>query len=127
MNSFPGAISQILTNLIDNSLIHGLSGVEEGRIKVEAHIEESGAEEGSYVILEYTDNGRGLTPEEKERLFEPFFTTRRGSGGSGLGMHIVFNLVTQTLRGQIDCLSAPGRGIKFVLRLPVDLDMDAGE
>ncbi|MDQ1257337.1 MAG: hypothetical protein QG656_1941 [Candidatus Hydrogenedentes bacterium] len=67
----------------------------------------------------YSDDGKGMTPEELAHLYEPFFTTKRSRGGSGLGMHIVYNLVTQTLGGQIHCSSEPGEGTSFVLRLPV--------
>jgi len=115
LQSHPGALSQILTNLIDNSLIHGFDQREDGVIEIEAH------REGATLVLTYRDDGWGMSAEQSERVFEPFYTTRRGAGGSGLGMHVVFNLVTQTLGGQIELRSVPGAGVSFVIRFPVEM------
>ncbi|MFA5905120.1 MAG: HAMP domain-containing sensor histidine kinase, partial [Desulfobacula sp.] len=112
LNSFPGAFSQILNNLIMNSLIHGFQGMEKGVITVDISCEEKN------IIFVYRDNGRGMNEEEKEKVFDPFFTTRRGKGGTGLGMSIVFNLVTQTLKGSIECESSPGNGVVFTMKFP---------
>lgn len=112
LNSFPGAFSQILNNLIMNSLIHGFSEMENGQIKIKT------SRENENIIFEYSDNGKGMTAEQKEKAFDPFYTTMRGKGGTGLGMSIVFNLVTQTLKGSIDCQSEPGKGICFTMRFP---------
>ncbi|MBA3009332.1 MAG: response regulator [Proteobacteria bacterium] len=116
LNSFPGAFSQILSNLIMNSLIHGFEGVENGTIEIGV------TRQGGQVVFVYRDNGRGMTENQKERLFDPFFTTMRGKGGTGLGMSIVFNLVTQTLRGSIHLESHVGKGVTFTIRFPVDGD-----
>ena len=62
--------------------------------------------------------GSGMKKEDLARIFDPFFTTGRGKGGSGLGMHIVYNLATQTLGGQIECRSSPGEGVRVSIRLP---------
>ena len=69
------------------------------------------------VVISYADDGKGMSPEVKKKLFEPFFTTRRGSGGSGLGMHIVYNLVVFKMNGSIECSSDLGAGTKFVIRI----------
>jgi signal transduction histidine kinase len=114
ITSHPGALSQILTNLVLNSLIHGFDGVARGEVRIVA------ARDGDHIDMHYQDNGKGMSASSVTHVFEPFFTTRRGQGGSGLGMHIVYNLVTQTLRGQIDCHSAPGAGVDFRIRFPVN-------
>jgi len=112
LNSFPGAFSQILNNLIMNSLIHGFQGIQKGHITVTI------SRQGKDILFVYQDNGRGMNKEEKEKVFDPFYTTMRGKGGTGLGMSIVFNLITQTLKGSIECESSPGRGVVFTLKFP---------
>lgn len=112
LNSFPGAFSQILNNLIMNSLIHGFQGIQKGHITVAI------SRQGKDILFVYQDNGRGMNKEEKEKVFDPFYTTMRGKGGTGLGMSIVFNLITQTLKGSIECESSPGRGVVFTLKFP---------
>ena len=74
--------------------------------------------ENGQVELTYTDDGKGIPAAVLGRVFDPFFTTRRGSGGSGLGLHIVYNLVTGTLKGQISVQSTPGAGTTFIVRFP---------
>lgn len=106
----PGALYQIITNLVMNSLTHGLAADVPGCIRIEAS-----RKEGAILII-YADDGRGMEDAVRARVFEPFFTTRRGQGGSGLGMHIVYSLVTQVLHGHIDCESAPGQGTRFDIR-----------
>ena len=64
----------------------------------------------------FSDDGVGMEESVRRRIYDPFFTTRRGQGGSGLGMHIVYNLVVQTLEGSIECVSGPGKGTRFILR-----------
>lgn len=114
-DGYPGFLSQILTNFIENSLIHGFSEKEKGHIVMEI------SPVGDQIILRYTDDGRGMNEDDRRRIFDPFFTTARGQGGSGLGMHIVYNLVTQHLGGTIDCRSAPLQGIAFTLTIPAVL------
>lgn len=116
LNSYPGAIMQILTNLIMNSLIHGFADGRPGEISI--HVESS----GDMLELRYRDSGVGMDQEQRERIFDPFYTTTRGSGGTGLGMNIVYNLVTQTLGGTISLESSPGQGALFMLTLPLDQD-----
>jgi len=74
---------------------------------------------GQQVRIEYTDDGVGIPPENLNHIFEPFFTTARDHGGTGLGLHIVYNLVTQKMGGTIACESTVGVGTKFMIILPV--------
>lgn len=112
VDGYPGALSQILTNFVMNSLLHGFEGVEAGLIRIVAE------RDGDDVRLVYTDDGRGMDRPTLEKIFEPFFTTKRGRGGSGLGLHVVYNLATQTLGGRIGCQSSPGQGTRFELVFP---------
>ncbi|MBF0447525.1 MAG: GAF domain-containing sensor histidine kinase [Magnetococcales bacterium] len=107
VKSFPSVIAQIVTNLVFNSLIHGFETVKNGQITllVTDHEER--------IAFEYSDNGIGMSAEQLNQIYNPFFTTKRNQGGSGLGMHIVYNLVTQTLDGTIRCQSRPGEGCRF--------------
>ncbi len=115
ITSYPGAFSQIITNLIMNSLIHGFENIDNGKIFIKVIHHENTIE------LIYQDSGRGLEEEEKRKIYDPFFTTKRGEGGTGLGMHIVFNLVTQTLGGNIECESEKDNGVKFTIKIPETL------
>ena len=111
--SYPGAFSQILTNLILNSLSHGFEQKAQGTIVLQITCEHDTLE------LQYSDDGCGMTAETLSRIFEPFYTTKRGQGGTGLGLHIVYNLVTQQLRGNITCESTPGIGTTFHIEVPI--------
>ncbi|WP_320044470.1 response regulator [uncultured Desulfobacter sp.] len=113
LNSYPGAFSQILTNLVMNSLLHGFEGIEAGQITITVK------KENHSIILCYEDNGKGMTKEHQKRIFDPFFTTKRGAGGTGLGMHLVFNLVSKKLNGQISCTSAVNKGTFFTITVPM--------
>jgi signal transduction histidine kinase/purine-cytosine permease-like protein len=113
LNSYPGAFSQIVTNLVLNSLLHAYTPGDSG------HIILSFAQTQNTLCFEYADDGCGIPPEHLGKIFEPFFTTKRGQGGSGLGLHIVYNLVTQKLGGTIQCQSQPGKGTKFAIELPL--------
>ncbi|MDY6805697.1 MAG: ATP-binding sensor histidine kinase [Cyanobacteriota bacterium] len=115
LDSYPGALSQIITNLVVNSIDRAYNGDEAGKLEFEIEVI------GDRLILQYSDDGCGIPPENLDKIFEPFFTTARDRGGSGLGLHIVYNLVTQTLFGKITCESAVGEGTKFVLDLPLQL------
>jgi signal transduction histidine kinase len=112
MNSFPGALSQVVTNLVMNALLHAFEGRSGGAITVHGELE------GDEVVLNISDDGIGMSATDLNRFFDPFFTTKRGSGGTGLGAHIVFNLVTGVLGGSIRVASAPGAGTQIKLRLP---------
>ena len=111
--TYPGALSQILTNLIMNSLIHGFENIDKGHIEIQ--FDEIG---DSYHLL-YRDNGRGIGKANLEKIFRPFFTTKRDSGGSGLGLHIIYTIVTQQLNGTINLESEIDQGIEILIRFPV--------
>ncbi|RKZ52427.1 MAG: hybrid sensor histidine kinase/response regulator [Candidatus Parabeggiatoa sp. nov. 2] len=114
IDSVPGTLEQILTNLMMNSLIHGFEeGQKAGRILITATLT------GENLHLEYSDTGKGIAPENLEKIFEPFFTTHRAHGGTGLGLYICYNLVTTQLHGNITCESSPGKGVLFVIDYPV--------
>jgi len=108
----PGIITQILNNLVFNSVVHGFDGRTGGLIRIGCR------EENDEIILDYQDDGRGLTEEESQHIFDQFFTTRRDSGGTGLGMNIVLNLVTEKLKGKIRVTAPEGGGTGFTLRFP---------
>lgn len=114
INSYPGVFSQILTNLIINSLIHGFYQRDQGIIRIEVSPLASGD-----LRIFYADDGRGMTESALTHLFEPFFTSMRNDGGSGLGSYIVYNLVTQTLKGSIRGENAPGGGLQYVIEIPM--------
>ncbi|HZP66127.1 MAG TPA: two-component regulator propeller domain-containing protein [Rudaea sp.] len=114
LDTYPGALYQIVSNLVMNSLMHAFEPGVAGEIRVFAE------RHGDHVRLTYRDNGKGMSESVCAQIFEPFFTTRRGQGGSGLGMHIVYNLVTQLLKGSIRVESAPGEGARFEILLPIE-------
>jgi len=109
----PGVLAQILTNMIMNSLIHGFEDKPKGAIRLEI------SEHNGNLIIDYSDDGRGLDEGTLAQHFEAFFTTRRGKGGSGLGTHIMYNLVTQTLGGSIEAFSQPDEGLQYKITIPV--------
>lgn len=112
MDSYPGHLEQILNNLIVNSILHGFEGRGGGKVSISASLAEQ------QVCLVYADDGVGIAPELQAKIFEPFFSTKIGAGGSGLGMYIVNNLVCGTLQGAVTLDSAPGQGVRFEFRLP---------
>lgn len=113
LDSYPGPFGQVLMNLIRNAVIHGFEDRGEGHIRIAASVEEE-----NWIELAFADDGKGIAADHLDRIFDPFFTTRFGQGGSGLGLHIVHNLVTGVLGGRIAVCSAPGEGTEFRLRLP---------
>ena len=113
MDSYPGPLEQVIANLVGNAVSHGLAGIECGHILLQAT-----AVGEAQVLLSCRDDGVGMPPATLKRIFEPFFTTRLGQGGSGLGLYIVYNLVTGVLGGTIAVDSAPGKGSTFTLTLP---------
>ncbi|MFC5353623.1 trifunctional serine/threonine-protein kinase/ATP-binding protein/sensor histidine kinase [Azospirillum himalayense] len=113
LDSYPGVIAQIVTNLITNSVNHAYREGEKGRIAITAQTLENDG-----VRLVYQDDGCGIPVENHIKVFEPFFTTRRGTGSTGLGLHIVFNLVTSQLGGTIQLDSRPGEGTRFTVEFP---------
>lgn len=112
VDSYPGVLSQILTNLVMNSFIHGFEGREKGGITLRMWTT------ADRIYMEFKDNGNGMDETTVRHAFDPFFTTRRSAGGTGLGLHIVFNLVTVKLKGDITCSSTPGEGATFLIHFP---------
>jgi PAS domain S-box-containing protein len=113
MDSYPGPLSQALRNLIENSIVHGFDSRGPGTIRLSAH--DGGNDE---IVIEVADSGAGIPAANLPRIYDPFFTTRLGSGGSGLGLYITHNIVTGVLGGRIDAASEEGKGARFTLRLP---------
>jgi signal transduction histidine kinase/PAS domain-containing protein len=113
LDSYPGAVAQIVTNLTMNGLLHAFpEDAKPGRMAFKVR------QIGDTAVLVYKDDGAGMPRETLKRIFDPFFTTKRGSGGTGLGMTIVYNLVTQRLGGTISAKSAPGEGLRIRMTLP---------
>ncbi len=120
--TYPGAISQIFTNLLINSLVHGFYKDQHGRIEICAR-----SIEHQTLELIYRDNGVGLEKTELDKVFEPFYTTKKIKGSTGLGLHIVSNLVNKTLRGTIQLNSSKNKGVEFLIRIPIDSTFDFNE
>jgi signal transduction histidine kinase len=120
MDSYPGALSQVITNLIENSLKHGLAAKFNG--KVEVLVRRLGPQFTEIIVA---DDGAGIPDEIKPSMFQAFFTTKAGKGGSGLGLHIVKSIVCGPLGGQISFQSETGQGARFVITLPNKAPVEA--
>jgi signal transduction histidine kinase len=120
MDSLPGPLGQIVINLVNNAYLHAFEGRSDGVLRIQATPEGASA-----VRLVFTDNGVGMAPELLDKLFQHFFSTKIGKGGTGLGMAIVHNLVTKALGGSITVASAVGQGSRFELLLPRVLPLNA--
>lgn len=114
MDSYPGPLGQVLTNILQNARLHGFEGRTEGVLRIACHAHHNGL-----VRIVCSDDGNGMAPEVLERVFEAFFTTKFGKGGSGLGMQIVYTLVTGLLGGQVHVTSSPGAGTEVEIMLPL--------
>ena len=112
MDSYPGLLAQVLTNLTMNSITHAFAPEQQGQIVLAVDCVDD------VVNIVFSDNGRGIAAEHMGRIFEPFFTTRRGQGGTGLGLHIVFNIVTKQLGGTIAVRNGVPQGACFELAIP---------
>ncbi len=110
---YAGPFSQIVINLIMNSMIHGFDGVEKGLVEIGVQ------QVGNDLIYTHKDNGKGMSPEVMDHLYEQFFTTKKNQGGSGIGMNLIKKIVSQTLKGTIECESAPSKGVLFSIRFPI--------
>ena len=113
MDSLPGALGQVIINLVNNAYLHAFEGRSNGVVRISAELQDGQA------VLRFEDNGVGISPEHLERLFEPFFSTKHGKGGTGLGMGIVDSLVRKALGGRIAVTSTVGQGSCFELHLPL--------
>ncbi|GAB1544316.1 hypothetical protein NUACC21_69920 [Scytonema sp. NUACC21] len=124
IDSYPGAFSQIVTNLVMNSINHAYQPGQHGHLCFEL------TQQNNRLLVSYTDDGCGIPPENLSKIFEPFFTTGRSYGGSGLGLHIVYNLVTQKLQGTIRCESGLDKHLsypfstKFIMNLPLKVNCE---
>ena len=113
LDGYPGALAQVVTNLLVNAVTHAFPGGVAGQVELSSRVE------GDWLVLQFEDDGQGIAAEHLPHIFEPFFTTKRGAGGSGLGLHVVYNIVTQRLGGQIQVASTVGSGTCFTLRMPL--------
>ncbi|MFD1156141.1 ATP-binding protein [Undibacterium aquatile] len=113
MDSYPGALGQVMTNLINNAFIHAFDPDKRGRVTISAKLIDS-----EHVEMLVADDGKGIPPANLGRIFDPFFTTRLGQGGSGLGLNIVYNLIKDVLGGNITVESQLGKGTCFKITLP---------
>jgi signal transduction histidine kinase len=113
IDGYPGSYGQIITNLFLNAVNHAFQDGRPGTISVVAKLR--GTDD---IEIIFADNGTGMTPDVQRQAFDPFFTTRRNEGGTGLGLHIVYNLVTQQLGGRMMLESRPGQGTTFRIIMP---------
>ncbi|WP_420964506.1 PAS domain S-box protein [Bradyrhizobium sp. B120] len=113
MNSYPGPYGQVLTNLFLNAVAHAFPDGKAGEVEIQVH-----ASGNDYVEVIFADNGCGMSLDVRRRAFDPFFTTRRDQGGTGLGLHIVYSIVTNRLGGRLSLESAPGNGTRIQMILP---------
>ncbi len=112
LDSYPGPLGQVVINLVNNAYLHAFEGRSDGVLTISAQAD------GDQVLLSVTDNGVGMSPQLLAQMFQPFFSTKIGRGGTGLGMTIVDNLVRKVLGGTLEVTSTVGQGSRFVLRLP---------
>lgn len=112
INSYPGYIAQIIINFINNSILHGFDKNIQGEIKLQ--IEQI----DSYLKITYTDNGKGIDMENKEKIFDQYYTTKRGKGGSGLGLYIVKSIIENKLQGTVSFKSQKNEGVTFLIKIP---------
>lgn len=116
LNTYAGAFSQVITNLIINSIIHGYDEGESGKIQIDCYKDE-------YTVkIVYKDDGKGIAKENLKRIFEPFFTTNRQKGGTGLGLNIIYNIITSQMKGSIVCNSELGKGVEFIVLFQEERD-----
>lgn len=115
LDSYPGALAQILTNLVLNALTHAFDDRSAGHITIRAEPFDG------WVEIRCEDDGKGIPAAHLSHIFDPFFTTKGAAGGTGLGLHIVFNLVTNTLHGEVRCESREGHGSTFIIRVPASV------
>ena len=113
INSYPGSFSQIITNLVMNSVIHAFTEGEKGKIIIDLE------KKNDNLFITYQDNGKGIKKEHINKIFDPFFTTNRDKGGSGLGLNIIYNIITSRLNGKITCESIEKEGVLFLIILPL--------
>ena len=114
MHSYPGPLGQVITNLINNALLHAFDARSDGHILLSARLTPE-----RRVQIIFQDDGLGIPGENLSHIFDPFFTTKMGQGGSGLGLSICYNIITSILNGQISVQSQPGSGTRFLIDIPL--------
>ncbi len=114
ITSYPGAYYHIISNMIMNSLKHAFPD-NRGHIHLAIHVE------GDNILISYKDDGQGMDKDVLNQIFDPFYTTKRGEGGTGLGLYMTYNIVCQRLDGKIKAQSAPGEGTRFDISLPLNI------
>jgi signal transduction histidine kinase len=113
VDTYPGALGQVLTNLLTNAMAHAYDEGQAGKLAI--RVSEPRLD---VVRIVFSDDGKGIPPENLGKVFDPFFTTGRSAGSTGLGLHIVYNLVTSRLQGRIDLYSKLGKGTRFTIEIP---------
>ena len=121
MDSYPGALGQLITNLVSNALQHGFENRTSGQMRLFAETAPN-----ERIILHFTDDGVGMSEDTRNRVFDPFFTTKLGQGGSGLGMNIVYNIVHEVLGGSVEVTSILGAGTHITVNLPRNAPQSTG-
>jgi signal transduction histidine kinase len=116
IDGYPGPYGQVITNFINNALLHAFDGKKGGHMCLSARLAPD-----SRVRITFADDGVGISAQSVSHIFDPFFTTKMGQGGNGLGLYISYNIVTSLLNGQIDVISQPGQGCRFVMDLPLQV------
>jgi len=116
LNSYPGALAQVMTNLVNNSLLHGFSVDKTG------HIDISASADGEFIVLTYQDDGVGMHQGQVQQAFDKYFSTKIGKGGSGLGLSICKELIEGELEGSINLVSEPEKGVKITMKLKQNID-----
>ncbi len=114
IDSYPGPLNDVLLNLVNNAMIHGYAERDHGTVTISAQTASKG-----WIELRVEDSGSGIVPANLARIYDPFFTTKLGTGRSGLGLYITHNIVTGILGGRIEVSSEVGRGSTFTVSLPV--------
>jgi len=112
INTYPGAYGQVITNLIMNSILHGYINEKKGHIYIELK------EEATQAVLSYKDDGKGINAKELPYIFDAFFTTKKSSGGTGLGLNILYNIVQKQFKGEVNCTSEINKGVHFTITIP---------
>lgn len=120
LDSYPGALAQVITNLTLNCVEHAFDAGAEGHIGINVR------PDGDAITMQVVDDGKGIPADMLDKVFDPFVTTRRGQGGTGLGLNIVFNLIVKQFGGTISVTSTVGQGASFVLRIPLVTPVEAG-
>lgn len=122
MTTFPGSLDQVITNLTMNAIHHGFYERDGGTISIEVS-----EQPDDTVRIKFSDNGYGIPEENRSKIFDPFFTTRRYEGGTGLGLNILYNLVTHKMNGSVNLSDKQEKGTAFIITLPMKIDPSQGQ